>query len=96
MIGVTEQELNIIKSIIQPYKDEYKFFVYGSRVKGNFRPLSDLDLMIKGKTHANLNDIENLKDDFDNSNLSYIVNIADYYNISESFYDIIKKDLVEI
>lgn len=96
MLGVTQEELNIIKSIIEPYKNEYKFCAYGSRVKGNFRQLSDLDLMIKGKTNANLNDIESLKELFDESNLPYVVNICDYYNLSESFYDIIKQDLVEI
>lgn len=93
MLGVTEGDLKLIKSIIEPYKNKYEFFAYGSRVKGNFRPLSDLDLMIKGKTNADLNDIEKLKELFDESNLSYIVNICDYYSFSKSFYDIIKSDL---
>ena len=96
MKGVTKQELEIIKNILLPFEGKYKFYAYGSRTKGNFRPLSDLDLMIKGETNANLNDIENLKELFDKSNLSYIVNICDYYNLSESFYDTIKQDLVEI
>ena len=96
MLGITEIELEIIKNILIPFRENYKFYAYGSRVKGNFRPLSDLDLMIKGKTNANLNDIESLKELFDESNLPYVVNICDYYNLSESFYDIIKQDLVEI
>ena len=96
MLGITEIELEIIKNILMPFRADYKFYTYGSRVKGNFRPLSDLDLMIKGKTNANLNDIENLKELFDESNLPYVVNICDYYNLSESFYDIIKQDLVEV
>ena len=47
MLGVTEKELEVIKNILMPFRIDYKFFAYGSRVKGNFRPLSDLDLMIK-------------------------------------------------
>lgn len=94
--GVTSDEENIIKSIIEPYTKEYDFFCYGSRVKGNFRFLSDLDIMIKGANTADLNIINDLKDKFDASNLSYVVNLSDYYNMDESFYKLIKQDLVKI
>jgi len=33
---------------------------------------------------------------FDNSNLSFIVNFTDYYNIQPNFYNLIKQDLVEV
>ena len=53
--GVTQEEEQIIKSILAPYKDDYEFYYYGSRVKGNFRPLSDLDILVKkGIPRANL------------------------------------------
>ncbi|MBR2430615.1 nucleotidyltransferase domain-containing protein [bacterium] len=96
MLGVTEKELEIIKNILMPFREDYNFFAYGSRVKGNFRPLSDLDLMIKGENLAELTDIENLKEKFDNSSLPYIVNLVDYFSLTESFYSIIKKDLIKI
>ena len=96
MIGVTEKELEIIKNILLPYRNKYQIFAYGSRVKGNFRMLSDLDLMIKGKSQAEISDIEDLKEKFDDSSLSYIVNIVDYYSLSESFYGIIESDLIRI
>lgn len=93
MKGVTDSELKIIQDIIKPFQDKYTFYAYGSRVKGNFRPVSDLDLMIKGSSEASLNDLERLKEDFDNSSLSFIVNIVDFYNLEKSFYNIIKRDL---
>ena len=94
--GVTENEENIIKSILLPYKDKYNFYYYGSRVKGNFRFLSDLDVMIRGTELATLSDIDDMKDKFDKSNLPYIVNISDYHNLDEDFYKLIKTDLVKI
>lgn len=94
--GVTTEEEIIIKSIIEPYKEKYDFYYYGSRVKGNYRFLSDLDVMIKGKQTADVEDINNLKDKFDKSNLSYVVNISDFYNLDEKFYELIEADLVKI
>ena len=96
MLGVSEKELKIIESIIKPFKDNYNFYVYGSRVKGDFRQLSDLDVMISGEKSADLNDIEILKEGFDNSDLPYIVNIVDYFSLSERFYNIIKSDLIKL
>ncbi len=94
--GVTESELKIINSILEPFKNKYEFFLYGSRIKGNFRFLSDLDMMIRGLKSADLDDIEILKENFDKSNLSYIVNIVDYFNLSEDFFNLIEKDLLKL
>lgn len=49
-----------------------------NKVKCNYRSLSDLDVMINGEQQASLNDLEQLRELFDNSNLSYIVNIVDF------------------
>lgn len=94
--GVTEAEETIIKNIIAPLSETYDFYYYGSRVKGNFRQLSDLDLMIKGEKEAPSNIISKLKNDFDSSFLPYVVNIADFYTLNENFYNIIKDDLVKV
>lgn len=94
--GLTESEENIIKSILEPYEDKYNFYYYGSRVKGSFRFLSDLDIMVKGIELANLSDINDIKDKFDKSNLPYVVNISDYHNLDEKFYKLIEADLVKV
>ena len=43
--GVTENELKIIKEILFRYP--YEFYLYGSRVKGDFTKSSDLVILIK-------------------------------------------------
>ena len=45
--GVSSKEENIIRKILEQYSEKYEFYFYGSRVKGNFRPLSDLDILVK-------------------------------------------------
>ena len=65
-------------------------------MKGNYRFLSDLDIMVKGIELVNLSDINDIKDKFDKSNLPYVVNISDYHNLDENFYKLIEADLVKI
>lgn len=92
--GVSKEEEEIIRTILAPYFDKYNFYFYGSRVTGGFRQLSDLDILIKGKSAAQLSDIYDLKEKFDSSDIPYIVNFVDFYNIDNDFYNLIKKDLL--
>ncbi len=94
--GLLPEEENIIKSILAPYKKDFDFYYYGSRVKGNFEKSSDLDVLIRGKAEIQYDKLETLKFLFDNSDLPFVVNFADFYNIDEKFYDLIKKDLVKV
>lgn len=94
--GITESEEKIIKKILTPYKPNYKFYYYGSRVKGDFSKVSDLDILIAGEKEMPLEDLSIIKSLFDTSDLSYIVNFSDYNSIDSSFYKLIKDDLVNV
>ena len=90
--GVTDKEYSIIKDILKDY--DGKFFAYGSRVRGDFTELSDLDIMVKSVDFERF--LPQLKDRFNNSYLPYVVNFVNFATLSESFYNLIKDDLVEI
>lgn len=92
--GLDEKEENIVKDILKSYLVKYDFYFYGSRVKGNYRQLSDLDILLIPKTSIDLNDIDSIRERFDNSDLSFIVNLA--YDIDDKFYNLIKNDLVKV
>ena len=96
MLGVTKEEQKIIVEILKEYGDKYSFYYYGSRVKGNFNKTSDLDILIKGEEEMPLADVVSLKENMDESRLPYIVNFTDYNSIDESFYNLIKDDLIMI
>lgn len=94
--GVTEEENSIIKELLKPYKDNYSFYYYGSRVKGNFEKSSDLEILIKGEQEMTLDKILDLKLIFDSSKLPYYVNFVDYNILTKEFFEMIKDDLVSI
>lgn len=96
ILGVTEQEQKIIVDILKDYFGKYSFYYYGSRVKGNFGGVSDLDVLIKGESEMSLSELVELKEKLDESKLPYIVNFTDYHNIDERFYNLIKDDLVSV
>ena len=54
--GINATEELIIKKILKPYQQEFKFFYYGSRVKGNFEKASDLQIKLD-KNMSELNDL---------------------------------------
>lgn len=92
--GITEKEQKIIERILDKYRKDYAFFYYGSRVKGTYEKTSDLDVLIKGKAEMPLAVLQEIKEEFDNSDLPYIVNFSDYYKLDGSFYKRIKSDLI--
>ncbi|MBQ8869878.1 MAG: nucleotidyltransferase domain-containing protein [Alphaproteobacteria bacterium] len=94
--GMSLAEEKIVKDILCPFSDKYDFYFYGSRVKGNFSKLSDLDILIKGKNEMPFNELETIKQQFDESSLPYVVNFFDYHKINEQFYNLIKQDLVSV
>ena len=60
--GVTENEQIIIDNILNPFKEKYEFYYYGSRVKGDYRFLSDLDILIKSDGEVSLDDVVEIFD----------------------------------
>lgn len=88
--GINEKEYKIIKNILQKYNA--KFYAYGSRVKGDFSELSDLDILVKSQKNI----IPELKEKFDTSYLPYIVNFTDSNSVDKKFYNLIKNDLTEL
>lgn len=92
--GITEKEREIINNIINKYP--YEFYAYGSRVKGDFTKGSDLDILIKSDNQIPIKIIEELKLKFNESRIPYIVNIAIFNDISDDFFNLIKKDLTKL
>ncbi len=92
--GITEKEREIINNIINKYP--YEFYAYGSRVKGDFTKGSDLDILIKSDNQIPIKIIEELKLKFNESRIPYIVNIVIFNDISDDFFNLIKKDLTKL
>ena len=94
MIGITPDELQILKDIFEPYQRNFRFACYGSRVKGGFEKTSDLDILIYGNEAMPLETLEEIRQKCDDSRLPYIVNFCDFHKVDADFYKLIEKDLV--
>ena len=89
MISIPYNDIEIINKILSDNIKSGKVYAFGSRYKWTNRDFSDLDLAIDINRKMSINEIENLKYDFEESNLSYRVDVIDYNNISKEFKRII-------
>lgn len=91
MIDITEKEREIISQILQQIVPEYEIWAFGSRVKGNAKPFSDLDLAIISDKPLSLQTHAELVEAFSESDLNWKVDIVDWATTSERFKAIIRE-----
>ena len=46
--GLNEHNINRITEVLQDFPEVENALIYGSRVKGNFKPSSDIDITLRG------------------------------------------------
>lgn len=87
MINIEPRHLEMIFSILKKYG--YTFYIFGSRITEKARKFSDVDLCytddIPSKT------LFAIKEDFEESNLPYTVDLVNYHKCQPYFQEIIKK-----
>ena len=92
VIKLDKDDYEILKSVLKKYP--HKFYAYGSRVKGKARRYSDLDIYCRDKMDNE--DIFNLQEDLEDSDIAIKVDVLDPSMCSEEFRKLIMQDLVEI
>ena len=90
MVDIKEKHLNIIKEILKKYS--YIFYLYGSRARKKARKNSDLDLCYKEKIPRKA--IFDIKEEFEESDLPFKVDIVSWENMTRTFQKLIEKDLI--
>ena len=92
MISLTDDEAKIVKSILRSYVPDCKVLVYGSRLSGDHKPWSDLDLSVIGKEKLPLTVLGELIEAFTESSLNFIVDVHDWNSTSQNFQEIILRN----
>ena len=87
---IEKEDYDILKSILQKYP--YKFYAYGSRVKGTARKYSDLDLCYQEDIAGY--EVEEIKEQLEKSDLSFVVELVSWKSMRPFFQDNIAKDLI--
>lgn len=91
MINLSDEELKIIKSILEKYP--YQFYAFGSRVKGKQKKYSDLDLCYKDPIPDAV--ITKIYEDFEISSLPFKVELLNWHRCDLDFRASIEKDLIK-
>ena len=84
-VSVSETEWRLIRDILQRHVPDCSVWAFGSRVAGNPRPFSDLDLAIEGEGPLPLERMDALREAFRESPLPWKVDIVDLANVSDTF-----------
>ena len=93
-VHITDGEYKIVQQTVSSILPaSAKVYVFGSRVRENCKPFSDLDLAIDLGRPLSIKEKMELSDAFDESCLIFKVDILDLYSASHSFKQTIEQDL---
>ena len=95
MFGLEEKQIDFIKETLKKYipNSDAKFYVFGSRAKGEYSEYSDVDIAIDFPELSS-DTKSRLELEFENSTFPYEVDIVDLNNIKEDFKNLIKDSLI--
>ena len=91
MINIPPFHLEIIKEILRKYVPNCEVRVFGSRIMHTVKNYSDLDITIVGKNKLPKKNLYSLKEAFEESDLSFRVDVLDWNAISAEFREVINK-----
>ncbi len=94
-IDISPRAKKTIKELLQRYLPGVTVWAYGSRVKWTARPDSDLDLVVFAGQEQ-WNDVANLREAFDESNLLFRIDVFTWDEVPETFRGEIREDYVVI
>src|SRR6266704_750161 len=90
MLDLAPAHLDEVRRILQLHVPGRTVRAFGSRVQGNAKPFSDLDLAVMGDAPLDFRQLTALKDAFAESYLPFRVDVVDWATASEVFRGIIE------
>ena len=95
--GLEKRHLDFILQVLQKNIPHAKFYIFGSRAKGNYKEYSDIDIAVKlGKETLSADVLGKILIEFSDSTLPYEVDIVDLNAIDDKFKNLIKDSLIEL
>jgi len=93
-----KESLKFIRDTIYRYlpAEEYEAFIYGSRADGTAEKWSDIDVGIRGKGKISLINLGLIEEELRESDVPYLVNVADFSRISEEFGKLALKKVIKL
>ena len=89
MIDLAPDQLAIVRRLLAAHVPECEARAFGSRVTGNAKPYSDMDIVLLGPARLPIGRLAALREAFAESELPIRVDVIDWHAISENFRKII-------
>ncbi len=96
MIDLTKQQVELVRSILAENLPGIRVWAFGSRVRGNSKPFSDLDLALMTEKPVPLLTLGKLREAFSDSDLPFMVDLVDWASIDEAFRKVIQSSYWEL
>lgn len=94
--GLDDKYFNALISVFPRHPEVESVILYGSRAKGNYKPFSDIDITLKGKTLTRQL-LGRIFTEIDDLLLPYFLDISIYNKLTDKgFIEAIDKTGVEI
>ena len=88
-IYVPPKDLEFIRNLLRKYFPKAKIYVFGSRVRGDHKLYSDLDICIDFGGSIPLNVWSSVEENLSQSDLLYKVDFSDWHRITEDFRKVV-------
>ena len=85
MINIEPRHRRMIEEILIRHVPTHEIRAFGSRVTGKAKPYSDLDLVVLGSQRLPQPVLYKLRDDFEESDLPFRIDILDWNRLSAEF-----------
>ncbi len=89
MIDLAPEQFAIVQRLLATHVPECEVRAFGSRVTGNAKPYSDLDIVLLGPDRLPLMRLAALREAFAESELNIRVDVIDWHTLSDNFRSII-------
>jgi len=93
-IMLNQHDWKEVIKVLSKYLPGYTVWAFGSRVAGNAKPFSDLDLVILTDQPLSFTSMATIKDAFDESDITVRVDVVDWAATSAVFRKIIEQRYV--
>lgn len=94
MIDLPSSQLETVKRILTKHVPGCEVRVFGSRVRGNAKPWSDLDVAIVAESMLDKQTLYALQEAFDESDLPIRIDVLDWHAISPEFQAVIHEGFI--
>lgn len=85
MIDVPLEQMKLLKELIAQQLPDAEIWAFGSRMDGTAKPYSDLDLVIVLDEKMPFDRYLRVRNAFDESELSFRVDVMDFHRLNPSF-----------